>query len=104
MKRLIIAVSLLVLATAAVAENDGPFEQLNLDRALPNANPVDAVSFVYDVSAPYEQSMLDRALPSFPAEPAQFAASGATRSDHEIATEAAESPWANDHNFISPAP
>ena len=103
MKRFIAAVSLLVLATAALAENDGPFEQLDLDRALPNvADPVSAAPFVYDASAPFEQSMLDRALPQIPVEPSQFAASGMTRSDREIATDVAESPWANDWNFIAP--
>jgi len=102
MKRFIAAVSLLVLATAVLAENGKPFEQLDLDRALPNiAEPSDVASFVYDGSAPYEQVMVDRALPSFPVEPAQLAASGTTRSDREIATDAEESPWANDHNFIA---
>ena len=104
MKRSIAAVSLLVLATAVLAEHRKPFEQLDLDRALPSiAEPSDVVSFVYDGSAPYEQVMVDRALPVLPVEPSQVAASGITRSDSEIATDdAGESPWANDHNFIAP--
>jgi hypothetical protein len=81
MKRLIAAVSFAVLSTPALAQNTKPFEQLDLDRALPH--------------------VAERSVNAI------VASSGETRSDVEISTEATEvraaSPWANDHNFIAPA-
>jgi hypothetical protein len=75
MKRLIAAVSFAVLANPVLADNGKPFEQLDIDRALPNV-----------------------------AERTVTASSGNTRSDVEISTEAnAASSWENDHNFIAPA-
>ena len=91
MKRLIAAVSFAVLAVPAVAAESGkPFEQIDLDRALPQIN-----------------------LSAAPARQVA-ASSGSTRSDVEIAVDAqavtstgnaglATGPWANDHNFIAPA-
>ena len=85
MKRLIAAIGLSAFALSASALEVGPpFEQLNLDRALPQIQfqPVEA------------------------ARPAQFAqsAAGGTRSDASAAEEApAKSPWAHDWNFIAPA-
>ena len=106
MKRLIAAVSFAVLATPVLADAGKPFEQLDLDRALPNIS-VPAASetrYPFNGSAPYEQLTVDRALPDIRVERSQVASSGATRSDVEIATEAKDvSPWANDHNFIAPA-
>lgn len=79
MKRLIAAVSFAVLASPVLADAGKPFEQLDIDRALPN------------IAERVERSLV--------------ASSGVTRSDREIAAESsAESPWANDHNFVSPAP
>ena len=67
MKRLIAAVALSSLAFSASALEIGkPFEQLDLDRALPNI-----------------------------AGRAESASTGSTQS--------AQSPWANDYNFIAPA-
>ena len=107
MKRLIAAVSFAVLATPALAQNGKPFEQLDLDRALPHVaeRSVSATEYRFDGSAPYEQLAVDRAVPELRAERTQVASSGETRSDVEIAAEEAitESPWANDHNFIAPA-
>ena len=109
MKRLIAAVSFAVLAVPAVAADSGkPFEQLDLDRALPQINiPVNEARNVDTRSLPYEQVQVDRALPTFRSDSVRFAAaSGQTASDASIATDAvesAESPWANDHNFIAPA-
>jgi hypothetical protein len=105
MKRLIAAVSFAVLATPAFADNGKPFEQLDLDRALPNIPEVDVRSTQYPFggSAPYEQVEVDRALLNLPMERSRVAASGSTRSDIELSTDAAEeSPWAKDHNFIAP--
>jgi hypothetical protein len=111
MKRLIAAVSFAVLAVPAFAETGKPFEQLDLDRALPEISfpPVEQRS-VDPRSLPYEQAQVDRALPSFDTGRVHFAAaSGSTVSDASIATDAdapaktAQTPWANDWNFIAPA-
>ena len=82
MKRLIAAVSFAVLATPVLADNK-PYEQLDVDRVLPT----------FTVN-----------------QPERVASAGNTRSDVEISTEAnlaepvaAESPWADDHNFIARA-
>lgn len=78
MKRIIAAVSFALLASPAFALDIGkPFEQLDIDRALPN---------------------ISDNLPAF------AAAGASTRSDSEIATQRndAGSPWANDHNFVAP--
>ena len=108
MKRLIAAVSFAVLAVPALAETGKPFEQLDLDRALPEINfPAVARSNVDPRSLPYEQAQVDRVLPTFDTNRVHFAAaSGSTVSDAAIAsdaTESAQSPWANDWNFIAPA-
>ena len=108
MKRLIAAVSFAVLAVPAFAETGKPFEQLDLDRALPEINfPPVAQSNVDPRSLPYEQAQVDRILPSFDTGRVHFAAaSGSTMSDASSATDATESsqsPWANDWNFIAPA-
>jgi len=105
MKRLIAAVSFAVLATPAFADNGKPFEQLDLDRALPNIPEVVVRPTQYPLggSAPYEQVEVDRALPNFPMERSRVASSGSTRSDIELSTDVAqESPWAKDYNFIAP--
>ena len=74
MKRLIAAVGLAVVSLSVSAVEIGaPFEQLNIDRALPNLT-VQAV---------------------------QYAAAGSTRSD--ASSEATESAFAHDHNVIAPA-
>ena len=111
MKRLIAAVSFAVLATPALAQSGKPYEQLDVDRALPQISFPALESRTGDVrSLPYEQTQVDRALPSFDAGRVQVAAaSGATVSDAAIASDVAESapatqsPWANDVNFIAPA-
>jgi hypothetical protein len=111
MKRLIVAAALAALAVPAFAVETGkPFEQTELDRALPQINvPAPAQSSVDSASLPYEQAQVDRTLPTFDTSRVQFAAaSGSTVSDASIATEAADapqaskSPWANDWNFIAP--
>lgn len=103
MKRLIAAVSIAVLATPALAEVGAPYEQSMVDRTLPYvADPnVDTTSFS-SIDAPFDQSLLDRALPQLEESRIMLAAAGSTRSDTEIASE--ESPWAEDHNFVAPAP
>jgi hypothetical protein len=89
MKRLITAVSFAVLAVPALAQNGKPFEQLDLERALPEVQiAADEARSVDSRSLPYEQAQVDRELPSF---------------DTGRVHLAAESPWANDWNFIAPA-
>jgi hypothetical protein len=115
MKRLITALGLSVAALSASAVEFGkPFEQLDLDRALPNIEFAPVEPYVADSRAPFEQLTLDRAVPNLnlPSRNVQFAESsvGGTRTDASADTEASEgtgaqteSPWANDWNFIAPA-
>jgi hypothetical protein len=109
MKRLIAALGLTAVALSASALEVGPpFEQLNLDRALPNIEFAPVEPYVADSRAPFEQLAIDRALPNLPSRNVQFAesAAGGTRTDASVGAEAptsAESPWANDWNFIAPA-
>jgi hypothetical protein len=104
MKRLITAVALSTVALSASAfEVGAPYEQLNVDRALPNIEFAPVAPYVADSRAPFEQLAIDRALPNLPSRNAQFAAvAGGTRSDAS-AEGTAESAWANDWNFIAPA-
>jgi hypothetical protein len=98
-------VSFAVLATPAFADSGKPFEQLDLDRALPSIPEVVVRPTQYPVggSAPYEQAEADRMLPNLPVQRSQVAASDSTRSDIELSTGAAqESPWAKDFHFIAP--
>jgi opacity protein-like surface antigen len=78
MKRFIAAVSLAVLATSAIAADVGkPFEQLDIDRALPNLSDSGRTQLA--------------------------ATAGGSRSDAEIATDRETvSPWANDPHFVAP--
>lgn len=89
MKRLITAVSFAVLAVPAVAAQ--PFEQTELDRAVPqiadNASAGASRSRT-DRGLPFEQTELDRAL--------------AGVSVDQRDTRAAAQPWV-DYNFIAPA-
>ena len=112
MKRLILAAAVATLAVPAFAVEVGkPFEQTELDRALPEVSiPARAQHSVDPASLPYEQAQVDRMLPTFDTDRVRFAAlGGSTVSDASIATEAdaaqaTKSPWANDWNFIAPAP
>jgi hypothetical protein len=101
MKRLILAASIAVSSTA-FADSGKPFEQLDLDRTLPQIEFAPVEAYVAGPNAPYEQLTIDRSLPNLPAKPVQYAeVEGGSRMD--ASTEASESPWANDHNFIAPA-
>ena len=106
MKRLILASALSAVAFSASALEIGkPFEQIDLDRALPNIEFAPVAPYVADSRAPFEQLAIDRALPNLPVQNAQFAeVAGSTRSDASAGGEtSAKSPWANDYNFIAPA-
>jgi hypothetical protein len=100
MKRLILAASI-AFSTSAFADNGKPFEQTELDRALPPVEFATVAPYVTGANAPYEELMIDRMLPNVPEKATQFAAAdGGTRVD--ASSEATESPWAKDHNFIAP--
>ena len=112
MKRLIAAVSFAVLATPVLADSGKPYEQLDVDRALPNIaeKTVTPIEYPFGGSAPYEQLVVDRGLTERSVNRTQVASSGATRSDVgsdvEIVTNEAASDssvWQDDHNFIAPA-
>jgi len=110
MKPLALAIALAVFASPALAlEIAPPFELTQFDRMLPDIQFAPAAPYVADSRAPYEQLAVDRALPNLPMPSTQFrqtaaAADGSTRLDAGTDSEApAESPWANDFNFISPA-
>jgi len=93
MNRLIVAAALAALAVPAFAVETGkPFEQTELDRALPQINvPAPAQSSVDSASLPYEQAEVDRMLPTFDTGRADSALAGGS-----------QSPWANDQTFIAP--
>jgi hypothetical protein len=95
MKRFIAAVALSSLTLSAGAVETGkPFEQLDLDRALPSIQFAPVQEYVAGKNAPYEDLAIDRTLPNV-AGHADSASTGRTQS--------AQSPWANDYNFIAPA-
>ena len=71
-----------------------PYEDLDIDRALPNIAFAPVEAYVANSRAPYEDLVIDRALPSFAGQ-ADTASTGSTQS--------AQSPWTNDYNFIAPA-
>jgi hypothetical protein len=117
MKRIATAVLLASLAVPALAiEIGAPYEQLNIDRQLPNvrepvidqsaaAGASAATNFSgFKAGAPYEQAQVDRALPSVKdpvvRREGTRVAGPATGIDFTEAT----GPWANDWNFIAPAP
>jgi hypothetical protein len=114
-KAFIAALSLTIASTGALAQTGKPFEQVDIDRVLPNVSERQASAPVYMFggSAPFEQLAVDRAQPNIVAgEPTRLAAlSGETRSDAEIAVatesgsevEGDTSPFANDWSFIAPA-
>ena len=100
MKRLILAASI-AISTAAFADSGKPFEQTELDRALPQIEFAAPAPYVAGSNAPYEQVAIDRALPNLPEKATQYAeVDRGSRVD--ASSETTESPWAKDHNFIAP--
>ena len=106
MKRCLIVIALAALASPALALEVGPpFEDLQIDRKLPDIQFAPVQPYVRDARAPYEDLVIDRALPNLPERARQFArAAGDTRTDAGADGAApTESPWAHDWNFIAPA-
>ena len=100
MKRLILAASI-AFSTSAFADNGKPFEQTELDRALPQIEFAAVAPSVARSNAPYEQLLIDRMLPNLPEKGTQYAeVDNGTRVD--ASSEASESPWAKDYHFIAP--
>ena len=90
MKRLLAAVSLSAVAFSASALEIGkPFEQLYIDRALPNIEFAPVVGHVATARAPFEQLSIDRALPNVPSRNAEYAETSST--------------WAKNRTDIAPA-
>jgi hypothetical protein len=108
MKRRIIAIAFAVVAFPVLAAGYGlPFEQVELDRQLPNIEFAPVAPYTTDNRAPYEQLVIDRTLPNLPARNVQLAGParglGDTRTDAGAGSDvAAESPWVNDFHFIAP--
>ena len=103
MKRLITALSLSAVAFSASALETGkPFEQLDVDRALPNVEFAQVEGYVATSRAPFDQLVIGRTLPNVSERKSLYASVGGTRSDAgaDVST---ESVWANDYNFIAPA-
>jgi len=74
MKRRIIAVALAVAASPAFALDVGaPYEQVEVDRQLPNIEFAPVAPYKADEHAPYEQLVIDRMLPDLPTRRQQFA-------------------------------
>ena len=105
MKRFIAAVSFAAVAASALAlEPRLPYEQIEIDRALPNVPEKSIAVRTSALGMPYEQTAVDRTLPNIePRRPLSGAASGGTRSERETATEVSAAPvWANDPHFVAP--
>jgi len=99
MKRLIVAAALAV-SGPVLADTVAPFEQNELDRALPSVPENVAYGQIPAERMPFEQTQLDRGAIGEP-ERVQLASLGDTS---YRSAEGSESPWANDHSFIAPAP
>jgi hypothetical protein len=118
MKRIATVVLLASMAGSALAADvpgfrpGQPYSQLEVNRALPNVkDPVvdqsasaGATLFGFKEGLPYEQVLVDRQLPNVKdpvvTRPSVQVAGPATG----IAFTEATGPWANDWNFIAPAP
>ena len=101
MKRLIVAVAIALSSAPVLAEHrDSPFEQTELDRALPAVpENVTAHEPIASDRMPFEQSQLDRGILGTP-EPVLLVQVGGLSYK---SGEESESPWSADHNFIAPA-
>jgi len=108
MKRLALAVVIAlstVPAVPALADDRSPFEQSQLDRALPTL-PEKVAASEPTVSAdrmPYEQSRIDAALPNLPDTRERVMVAQIGGASYKSAAEDSGSPWADDHHFIAPA-
>lgn len=104
MKRLALAIALALSTAPLLADNGAPFEQTQLDRALPNlADNVAASEPISQDRMPYEQVQIDRALPDLPGTSGRVQVAQLGGTSYMSAEEAdAVAPWTTDHNFIAP--
>jgi hypothetical protein len=101
MKRLIVAVAIALSTAPALADVGAPFDQNELDRALPALSEnVTTYEPVSSERMPFEQSQLDRGSVGIP-EQVRLAQIGGT--SYKSSDEESESAWSTDHNFIAPA-
>jgi hypothetical protein len=100
MKRLIAAVAIALCTAPAFADVGAPFEQTELDRALP-AVPENLAAYepISSDRMPFEQTRFDRGDLGTP-EHVQLAQIGGM--SYKSGTEENESVWANDHSFVAP--
>jgi hypothetical protein len=105
MKRLIVAVAIALSTAPALADVGAPFDQNELDRALPALSEnVTTYEPVSSERMPFEQSQLDRGslgIPEQEQERVLVAQMGGT--SYKSSDEESESAWSTDHNFIAPA-
>ncbi len=105
MKRLIVTVAIALFAAPALADVGAPFDQNELDRALPALSEnVAAYEQISSDRMPFDQTQLDRALPTLPdtSERVQVAQIGGM-SYKSVDESEVDSPWASDYHFIAPA-
>jgi hypothetical protein len=102
MKRLIVAVAIALSTAPALAELGAPYEQNELDRALP-AVPENVAAYeqISSERMPFEQTQLDRGDLGT-REHVRVAQIGSL--SYKSSDEGSESPWTSDHSFIAPAP
>jgi hypothetical protein len=100
MKRLIVAVALALSTAPALADTGAPFEQNELDRALPTVpETFGTYERMSSERMPFEQTELDRGELATH-EPVRLASIGGSYKSEE----GGESPWMSDPSFIAPAP
>jgi hypothetical protein len=100
MKRFIVVVALALSSAPAFADVGAPFEQNELDRALPNVSEnIPAYEPTASDRMPFEQTELDRGILGEPDKVLVAALGGMSYGSDEEG----DSPWTNDHNFIAPA-
>jgi hypothetical protein len=105
MKRFAIAVAIALSAVPALAEQrDAPFEQTQLDRALPSLPETVATDYARIPSErmPFEQTQLDRGSIG-DREVVLLAQVGSMSYKSVEQNDDSAAAWENDHNFIAPA-
>jgi hypothetical protein len=104
MKRLIVAVAIALSTAPALADVGAPFEQNELDRALPALSEnVAAYEPISSERMPFEQSQLDRGSLGIPEQEQERVLVAQMGGLSYKSGEESQSAWSTDHNFIAPA-
>ena len=104
MKRIIIAAaSFAVLMPAAAVQIERPYEELDVERNLPELRTDQPRTDTQTTPERYEPKRVDRARAPGPTE-RRFEQSGEASAGGEGPRLAARSPWAEDHHFVAPEP